>query len=304
MGEPTMSERPRVPRGREGERGFSMLQTLIALGVVVILAAVAVTNFASVKRRVILNNAALEVTRYLEKTRTDSIKRHAASTSQSGLQVTSSTTYTVTMDFNNDSNIDASETRTLTLPSEVTFNVTPSAPAAVSYDWRGRLASSNRITLMNTAGSQINIDLSGGGDISLNSNFTLPTITATPYPTPAAASSVTATPTPSPSPSPPMPSGAPECYMTTDVTDVTIRKNGLTTGYVAVTQDQYGKPGTITLTYDSSQLGVTPNNPTIDSEGTITLAINDIKNGSKTYTTTLTIDHPCGQKIINITVTQ
>jgi Tfp pilus assembly protein FimT len=290
-------------RERQHERGFTLLQTLVVAGVLVILTAVAVTNFASVRQRVILNNAAQEVTRYLEKTRTDSIKRHAASATQSRVQVISATSYQVVMDFNGDGAIGANDVRNVTLPTGVTFNVTPALPAAVSYDWRGRLGANNRITLQNTAGNQINIDLSGGGDITTNSaTLTLPTITSTPYPTPSSGS--TSTPTPTPSPSPPPPSGAPECYVDTDVTDITIRKSGLTTGYVTVTQDQYGKAGTITLTYDSRELAVSPSNPTIDSEGNVQLAVKDVKGGGKTYVTTLTIDHPCGQKIINITVTQ
>ncbi len=292
------------PSRRQGERGFTLLKTLIVVSVIVILTVISVNNFASVRQRVMLNNAALEVTRYLEKTRTDSIKRHAASTAQSSVTVLNANSYAVVMDYNGDGNITANETRTVRLPTGITFNVTPSVPPAVSYDWRGRPGSNNRITLLDVAGDTINIDLSGGGDITSNgATLTLPTISSTPYPTPVTSGSAS-TPTPSPSPSPPMPSGAPECYVDTDVTSVTVRKSGLTTATVNVTQDQYGKAGDISVIYNSSDLSVTPATATIDSLGTIQLTIKDVKGGGKDYTTTFTIDHPCGQQVINVTVTQ
>jgi Tfp pilus assembly protein FimT len=291
------------PSRREGERGFTLLQTLIVVSVVVILTVISVNNFASVRQRVMLNNAALEVTRYLEKTRTDSIKRHAASTAQARVTVLNANSYAVVMDFNGDGNITANETRTVLLPTGITFNVTPSVPPAVSYDWRGRPGANNRITLASTAGDTINIDLSGGGDITSNgATLTLPTISSTPYPTPVTAGS-TSTPTPSPSPSPPMPSGAPECYVDTDVTSITVRKSGLTTGYVNITQDQYGKGANISIIYDSTELSISPNTASLESLGSIQIAIKDIKGGSKDYTTTFTIDHPCGQKVITVLVT-
>lgn len=300
----SVRERREGQRGRQSERGFTLIQMMIVAGIVVILTAVAVTNFATVRQRVILNNAAQEVTRYLEKTRTDSVKRHAAATAQASVQVLNASSYRVIMDFNGDGAIGTNEARTVTLPTGITFNVTPAAPPAVSYDWRGRLTANNRITLQNTAGTQINIDLSGGGDITTNgATLTLPTITSTPYPTPATASTVS-TPTPTPSPSPPPPSGAPECYVDTDVTSVTVRKSGLTTGYITVTQDQYGKAGSISVTYNSSDINVSPSTATLDSLGNIQLAIKDVKGGGKDYTTTFTIDHPCGQKVINVTVIQ
>lgn len=283
------------------QRGFSLLQLMITLAVLFILASLTVISVASARQRLTLTSSAQQVVRYLEKTRTDSVRRHAAPGAQSGVQVLNSTTYRVTMDFGNNGTIDASDTRDFTLPNGVTFNVAPTAPPAVSYDWRGRLAANNRITVQNSSGT-VNIDLSGGGDITLNSTVALPTITSTPYPTPAG--TPVSTPTPTPTPSPPPPSGVPECYMTVDVTDITIRKNSLTTGYVTVTQDQYGNPGTVTATYDTSQLRVSPSTATISSEGTMTFAITDVKNGSKSYTTTVVFDHPCGQKVVNITVTQ
>jgi Tfp pilus assembly protein FimT len=274
-----------------------MLQLLIVFAVVAVVASMAVINVATARQRIALANTAREVVRYLEKTRTDSVKRHAATGSESGVRVVDASTYRVTIDFDNDGALATTETRDLPLPDGVTFNLNP-APSAVAYDWRGRLTASNRITIQNSTGT-VNIDLSGGGDISVDSTISLPTITSTPYPTPT---TVSASPTPTPSPSPPPPTGVSECFVSSSVTSVTVVKNGRTSANMDITLDVYGNSGTVTLSYDSTSLTVSPTSATISSLGTQTFTVVDKKNGSREYSSDITFDTPCGQKVVTVNV--
>ena len=283
------------------EGGFSMLQLLIVMAVLTVIVAFAVSNVAAARQRLTLTNTAREIVRNLEQTRTDSISRHADTAAQrSSVQVVNASTYSVTKDFNANGIIDAGEVRNITLPDGVTFNL-ETTPPPVSYDWRGRTGTNSiRITVQNSTGF-INIDVGGGGDISLNSNITLPGMTATPYPTPTPTLTPISTPTPTPTPPPPAMSS--ECTVSANVTAITIRQNGITTGQVNITLDVYGNPGTVTPSYNSSNLSVSPSSASVNAGSTATFSIRDVKGGGKDYKTTVTFQTPCGDRDVEVTVT-
>jgi Tfp pilus assembly protein FimT len=288
-----------------GERGFSALQLMITVVVVAIVSTFAIMNIATARQRITLSNAAKQVSRYLEKARTDSVKRHAdQAAQQASIQVLSATTYRLKMDFDTNGTLGSTETQDFILPDGVTF-VTNPMPPTIAYDWRGRLTSSARITVQNANLVQsINIDLSGGGDITTNSTVTLPAMTSTPYPTPTLPPTGGASPTPTPSPSPPVTSGIPECFIGADNSTIIIRKSGLSTGYINLTLDVYGNGGTVTTTYDSGSIRVSPNSASLQSLAPYQFSVVDIKGGGKDYNTPITFDSPCGTETVYVTVTQ
>src|SRR3712207_3501973 len=85
---------------REGERGFTLLQVVIAVVVIAVATTFAVMAIADTKRHTRISNSARELASYLEKARTDAIRRHDTATVVTGGFGTD--TYTVTMDFDND----------------------------------------------------------------------------------------------------------------------------------------------------------------------------------------------------------
>jgi prepilin-type N-terminal cleavage/methylation domain-containing protein len=167
---------------RRRERGFSAIEVMIVMAVSMILMTFALVGVDKARDRVRLQDGARGFANQLEKARTDSIRRHAASTSQSGVSVRDSSTYRVAFDQNNDGALASTEFLDLTLPTGVTF-VTNPAPSAASYDWRGRVTSAITYTLQNTTGTAT-VNITGAGDVTINSTAVLPATTATPFPTP------------------------------------------------------------------------------------------------------------------------
>jgi Tfp pilus assembly protein FimT len=144
--------------------------------------AFAIVQMTQTQARVRLADGARGLTNYLEKARTDSIRRHAASTSQASVQITGSSTYRITYDQNSDGTLASTELLDVTLPDGVTFVTTP-VPTTASYDWRGRVPSAITYTLQNTTGTTT-VNISGSGDVTINSTAVIPTTTVTPFPTP------------------------------------------------------------------------------------------------------------------------
>lgn len=154
------------------ERGFAFMQLIVTVAVIAIVSGFAIMGITRARASMRLSASERELAGYLEKARTDSIRRHASEPVNAGdpdLRATISVsanggkTYTVTMDFDKDGVLDAP--RTISLQSGVTFS---GVAHAVSFNWRGRTNGEISIGLINELGSTSNINITGSGDITLN----------------------------------------------------------------------------------------------------------------------------------------
>jgi prepilin-type N-terminal cleavage/methylation domain-containing protein len=291
--------------GSEGESGLTVLELLLVLAIICVVASMAFMQIASARDRVRLDSAAREFTGNLEKARADSIRRHAAAGQEASVSVIDATSYSVAADYNHNGTIDAGESRTFTLPEEVSFITTPAPPTA-SFDAQGRLTSSLSFSLTNSTDST-NINLTVAGDAALHTAAPLPTLTATPFPT------GTPTPTATPTPTPVPPAGVGGCSIGLNPESMTIRKNGITTGQLDLTGSIYGDPGQATITFDSSQLRLTYGSTstqastnqtfTIGPTTSVRFTVRDIKNTTSGYTAYITVVSDCGEYITAVTVT-
>jgi Tfp pilus assembly protein FimT len=289
---------------RRRERGFSAIEIMIVLTVSMVLMTFALVGVDQARERVRLQDGARALTNQLEKARTDSIRRHADAASQAGVQILNASTYRVAFDQNSDGVLAAGETLDVALPTGVTFVINP-APSAASYDWRGRVATPITYTLQNSTGTTT-VNITGAGDVSLNSTAVVPATASTPFLTP--------TPTPTPSPTPtPTTGDINGCSIAPSPTALTVRKSGKTAGTVYEGGSLYGQPSTVTVTFDTSNLslkfasgGVIKNGDTFQvyPTGTVAISVNDLKNSNSNYTSTITFDSDCGPYDVIVTVTQ
>lgn len=156
------------------ERGFSLVEMCVVVVVLIVVVSYSVLGIRSAQVRFRQSGAAATLAAYIEKARADSIRRHAGSGTESRIQITGGTAYTVALDFNYDG---ATETRTITLPPGVAFPYdAANPPAAMVFDWRGRVADvSGALPLRSTGHADIAINLSNSGDVAVNGNFVTPT---------------------------------------------------------------------------------------------------------------------------------
>lgn len=145
--DPTAARPPFSARLGEA-RGFSILELLLVLAVIIILATMAGMQAARAQRNFRIANAEREFTSYLEKARVDSMRRRARTAAEQAsvsIDAAQPDRYTVTMDFGR-----GMTTRVIRLPQGVTFNTANNI--AISFDWRGR----------STAANDLNVSLTNG----------------------------------------------------------------------------------------------------------------------------------------------
>jgi len=192
------------------QHGFTIMQMVVALAIISIVSTVGVLGVKSSREHFKMQSSARVFASYLEKTRADSVRRHAASGQESSVEMfgEGTNTYNVTMDYGSGT----VETRTFQLDPGVVFGT---APAKVTFDWRGRLLGEAVVFQVRSTylGDQIPVDVSGSGDVTIWSQYypdkLIPDVTvsnagddvdhSTPTPTPTGSPSATATATPSPS---------------------------------------------------------------------------------------------------------
>ena len=149
-------------RERRGERGVTLIQVLITLLIISILSTFTVLGIRTARANIRLTNSSRQFAGHLEKARADAVRRHGVTT----VAPLTPTTYSVTMDFNLDG---TTETRTFQMEDGVTF--TDPLPPAINFDWRGRI---NRdpisFTIENSLAVQMSIDVTGAGDVTINSD--------------------------------------------------------------------------------------------------------------------------------------
>ena len=161
---------------RRGERGFTVLEVVFVVAIIVIVVSFGVISITRAQKDLGLDKAMREFTMYLEKGRVEAVRRH---TTVSVITITSATQYTVALDTNYDGTSSTSENRTITLPSGMTFNsANLTYPATISYDYRGRSSFTNitgtSVAMTNTYGTSSAMTMTGGGDVTLNSTVTGP----------------------------------------------------------------------------------------------------------------------------------
>jgi Tfp pilus assembly protein FimT len=162
--------------GKRGERGVSIVEILIVVTMVGVVSAFAVMQIAGAQRAMRLSNSAREFTSWLDKTRLDSVRRHAVGGEMANVTITSANTYTVKIDQDGDGTLD--EARTISFPAThgavfagVTF------PTVIYYDWRGRAVDNGgnllnlSFSLQDSGGNTNPIILRGTGDTSLDGNI-------------------------------------------------------------------------------------------------------------------------------------
>lgn len=157
---------------RRGESGFSMVQMVITMFVVIVVATFAFMRVAVARDNMRLTAAARELAAYIEKARLDSIRRHVAAGQEATVTFPNANSYTVTMDHNYTG---ATSTRTFTLPEGVTLSIADAntlnnvaLPASFAYDWRGRTTTEVRITLANTRAHTSVVGITRSGEVSLD----------------------------------------------------------------------------------------------------------------------------------------
>lgn len=173
--------------GRNAERGVSIVEILIVITMIGVVTAFAVMQITGAQQSMRLSNSAREFMSWLDKTRLDSVRRHAAGTSTSGMasvKINSATSYTVTIDQDGDGTLDPARTFTIPGTHGAAFaGIT--IPATIYYNWRGRPVDSlgNLLSLsfrLQDANGHTNpINLTSTGDSSLGSNVNTSNVSVT-----------------------------------------------------------------------------------------------------------------------------
>jgi Tfp pilus assembly protein FimT len=156
--------RSRVGRARMSarrQRGFTVTQLIVTVAVVAVVAAFSVMGIASARASMRVQQSAREFAGYLEKARTDAIRRHATSSVQ--LATSGATSYLVTMDFNLDG---VTETREVKLQADSRIN---HSAVTITFDWRGRLTGPGQSISFEATGGKypVQLDVTGSGDVTI-----------------------------------------------------------------------------------------------------------------------------------------
>lgn len=122
-------------------RGFAILDLLIAVTVFAIVISYALTEIVHAQTAALRHRAAQEFSSYLERARNDSIRRHATDPRQMArITILSNHSYSVAMDANGDGVIDAPVTINT---AEQRVVLGDPAPRTFMFDWLGRTVDSS-----------------------------------------------------------------------------------------------------------------------------------------------------------------
>jgi Tfp pilus assembly protein FimT len=333
-------QKSKVASGSEDihqQTGFSILQLVLTVAVVLSIASFAFLGITSARASMRLAGSTRELAGYLEKARTNAIRRN----DRSFVTIVDANSYQVDMDFDGDG---AREIRTVRLQDGVTFTA-GSIGTIAEFDWRGRVPSQIGIILTN--GPEMSLYISGSGDITLdseiftdlgigtvnlnsnvsstvannNSGSPSPSPEASPSPSPSPEASPSPSPEASPSPSPeespspspeesPSPSPSPEespspspsPSPTPIACTITFPASPMT-----VTRNSSPKTfsvtvnnanNTIVTAVGSGGFSISPATTTITGAGTISYTLTY---GTGNQSGSVTISSLCGSKTISIT---
>ena len=283
-------------------KGFTILQVVITLTIVLIVSAFAVLNIHSTRESLRLQNSVRQLAGYLEKARLDAIRRHG----NSNVVFNNTTSYDVTMDFDGSGTV---STRTFPFENGVAIISTPLP--SLTFNWRGRTSACTfTFAVQNTRGEQSWVDVSDAGDVTVNSNVdVLPTAS---YATVNSGSGVQSSTIVAGSgvhnnaldcagtsgeAGPPVSGGGPGCTDSADPSSVSIRKSGGSSATIGVTATN---TGTIVVSKPIN-LNVTPMTQTVAAGGTANFTVTSVNNTRGTFA--VNFGTPCTTLTVLITVT-
>jgi Tfp pilus assembly protein FimT len=259
---------------RHGQRGSTLVQLIIVVAIIATVTTMALLNLRNSRATIKLQNSVRQLSSYMEKARVDAVRRHSTTT----LQFTDPSTYTVTMDFNNNN---SPITRTFSLDQGV--QVPNSVLPNVVFNWRGRTITAGvscvtTFAVVNNLGNAMNVDVSGSGDVTIeNQSPTLPNITYTvvnsntsikSQTTVSGSTVVDNTPCLDVSgQGVPGSSGPPSCQISTNTSSISIRKNGGATGSVVISMN----PSSLVAASFPSNLTVSPTTANVSTGTTFSI---------------------------------
>jgi Tfp pilus assembly protein FimT len=122
--------------------GFSVLELLIIVTMISVLIGYAYLQIDRARQVMTRENAARQLTEYLEKARVDSVRRRPAAAAQmASVSLINATFYSVTFDLDGDGTLDAP--RVFSLPSDANLQFDLPYPRTIYFNWRGRTVDSN-----------------------------------------------------------------------------------------------------------------------------------------------------------------
>ena len=285
------------------ERGFTILQTAIAVAIMGIICGFAVMGLLQAKAKLRLQNSVRQLAGYLEKARLDAIRRHGTS----NVAFIDSSTYVVTMDFGGTGTLTS---RTIPFEQEVT--VFSSDLPTFNFNWRGRTQSCTvTLAVRNGPGQQSNVDVSDAGDVTVDGTVgVFPSVSYAPVNT---GSDVQTTAVVSGST---VHNNSVDCTGETTGTiggtitgtgigcadsatpsAISIRKNGAGSATITVTATN---TGTISVQAPIN-LQVTPSMQTVSGGGSATFSITSVNNTRGTFA--VNFNSPCTTLTVLLTVT-
>lgn len=152
------------------ERGATVLEMVVTIVILVIITAFAIFGINSARASFRLSGSARIFTSYLEKARSDSVRRHAEGADQASVQIVDATTYRVQADF--DAN-GTPEFRIVFLDQGVRFST---APTTIAFDSRGRTTGTAPVGLENGGGQTTRIEVTNLGDSMIDQSVPAPTV--------------------------------------------------------------------------------------------------------------------------------
>jgi type II secretory pathway pseudopilin PulG len=154
-----MMDSTSTARDRRPQRGASLIDLMIAVTIAAIVLSFGVVSISKARDGMRLSTSAQVLRAYLDKARLASIRCHCATT----VTISSTGGYTVSAPLK------SATVETVNFPLEPNVNFQGLAlPLTITFDWRGRPDNDYHLTLANNTGSKT-VDLSGGGDIKLDS---------------------------------------------------------------------------------------------------------------------------------------
>ena len=291
------------------QRGFTLLQVIVMVALISVVTAFGAIGVVKARAHMRLAGSARAFAGFAEKARADSVRRHAMGASMATLQLLSITSYRVAMDFDRNGVLDAYDTQTFNLDTNVHFDPR-FVGTLITFDWRGRSVTGQVTPVMILSGPASGaalITISGSGDITLDSESfpdgSIPVVVLNgnptgdirpdppPNPLPAGTVDPNATPTPVPTPTPtPDPNATP--YPTPFPTPTPCNNNGVNCGPSPTpTPTPYPTPvptpsPTPIPTTGPCTLTPSPTTLTIGNKGTRSVVLS-VANASGTTTVTL-----------------
>jgi Tfp pilus assembly protein FimT len=299
------------------EGGFSLLQLMITVTVMVVIGTFAFMGITSARENMRLSGSARQFASYVEKARIDAVRRHTTSANPSKVEFVDTNTYRVTMDFDGSG---TATSRTFSFEDGVTLFSQPTQ--AIAFDWRGRMSACTlTFALKNTTGSQTTVDITGAGDVTVDSDIiSSPSISHTNVnQTVDVASDATVSGTTAPASmsatdcsavdTAPVGSvtgggitgtsggSATPCSLTATPGAVSVKKNGGTTQNVSVTVTT---ASTVTAS-GPSNIKITPASQSLAANGSATFSIKSLNNTRGTFT--VTFSSSCASADVTVTIT-